>query len=728
MASAFDDMGDRFLLQEIIITTRKRPESQQNTPVAVTTFSSKELQESGVSDISQIGTSAPNMTFNHTASGYGGTNAAVVFIRGIGQSDFYPHIDPGVGIYLDGVFISRTTGAVLDTIDIEQVEVVRGPQGTLFGKNTIGGAINLTSKKPQDELGGELDITIGEANRHDVRGSIDLPISDAVKTRLTLASFQRDGYIKSLSDGTEFGDVDSLSGRFSLAWMPANDVDVDLALDFSRKREESSGSTLLRVAPGTTLADGTTVFIHNNYVAQDLVATLGPRAFYNDQYITGNPYKTYATGDRSQSDLDIFGASAVVDWDAAAWLAVKSITALRIADVAVYRDADGSPLNIVDFPTVIDQKQYSQEFQFSGKTYDERLNWLVGLFFLKEDIYFDGSVNINFVNIDNSADVGVTSYAIFSQSTYDLTDRLSITAGLRYTYEEKTNDTRIFTIGPNFSNPISPPVGTVLLDDDAKVTFHETTPAISIDYNISKNLMTYFSISNGFKSGGFSQRIAFPRQQAPSFAPETVTSYEVGLKWTGFDQRLRLNAAAYFTDYKDLQVVVFNQIEPINENAGAAEIKGAELELTALFTERLRFTSAFGYTDAKYTEIDSGTLISLDNKLAYTPEWTVNASISYTLPVMEIGELILRADWSYRSKVYFDALNSPDLVQDSYDLFNASVIFNTTDEDWQVRLCARNLTDEAYLVTGFSDLPTNGYSDGTYARPKEWALSISRRF
>lgn len=723
-----------YAIEEVVVTARKRVESLQETPLAVTTFSPTEMAERGFSDISQISESTPGLTFNTTAANSGSSNAAVIFIRGIGQSDFYPQIDPGVGIYLDGVYISRTTGGVLDVVDISQVEILRGPQGTLFGKNTIGGAIVVNTKKPASSFGGGIELLLGADNRRDLKASLNLPISDAILSRWSLSSLARDGYVTSQYDGSEYGDVDSLSARGLITWDVSDSLSLDLSGDITKKREASAGSVLLNVANGSHPGDGTSAFVWNTLVAPTLPGGASGANLFNQQWLSNDPYKNYADGQLSRSNLDLWGAAATLNWAISESLEFKSISAFRSSDSDTLRDGDGSPLTILHPATLIEQEQFSQEFQLSGD-YDG-LNWLLGLFYMKEDIYYDMPVDIAFVATENHGDVANESRAIFAQGSYRITDKLNLTAGVRYTEDDKSNDTVVKTrsnpgfvaAGPGVIGGALPvPPGIPLLIDSASETFKQTSALLTVDYSVSDEFMLYASYSEGFKSGGFSQRIAFPRAKAPSFGPELVTSYEAGFKYSGWQNRLRLNGAAYFVDYEDLQVVVFNQIEPINENAGEAEINGLELELLLLPSENLEISSSLGYTNAKYTQIDPGSLINKSNDLAYTPLKTASISAIYTLALNdELGKIKFRMDWSYRDDSFFDALNT--VKQDAYDLINAAIIYTSADENWQLILSGKNLTDEEYLIAGFSDLPTSSFADGSYARSRQWGLSAKYQF
>ncbi|EQB29894.1 TonB-dependent receptor [Sphingobium ummariense] len=474
---------------------------------------------------------------------------------------------------------------------------------------------------------------------------------------------------------------------------------------------------------------GPTVF--NTVIAPTLVPTLGPRAFYNDQYITGDFYSTYGDFNRSKSNLDVWGLGLTANWKVADWLSIKSITAYRTSKSDNDRDGDGSPLVILGPATLIDQKQFSQELQFSGETANRRFKWIAGLYYLRESIDFVAPVNISFVDTDNRAIIENRSYAAFGQASFSVTDRLRVTGGLRYTRDKKRNAPTIIAtrlIDPATLTPVPPQALPIpfLISDESR-TDSKVTPAATIDYKFSDDVFGYFTYSQGFKSGGFSQRIAFPRQKAPSFDPETVKSYEAGLKLELLDRRLRLNTAAFYTDYSNLQVIIFNNVEPQTQNGGAATLKGVEFEMQSRPVDGLSVNFSAGYLDAKYDSINPGTLIPANAKLAYTPEWTLSGSIAYEAQT-SIGTITPRLDWSYRSAVRFDALNTPELVQPGYHLLNANLTYVDPSEKWRVALGVTNLTNRHYLVGGFSDLPATGFVDGTYARPREWYLTVRRNF
>lgn len=749
--SALEAQG---VIEEVTVTVRRREERLQDAPVAVTAISAAQLDQRDVLDISGIAQIVPNLTFNSTTGNSGSSNAAVVFIRGVGQDDFFPTIDPGVGIYLDGVYVSRTLGAVLDTVDLQQVEVLRGPQGTLFGKNTIGGAIQLTTRRPDDTFGGSMEVTTGRFERLDVKASVDLPIGDKLRTRLSVARLNRDGYVTiverqpngsiAATDAPKLGDINSLSSRFTAEWLASDALTATFSADYTRKREESAGTTLLSTAPaiaGPTPGSidvnaslGTIGGFHNFIaaIADGCSPLAGGNPFdqanpacFNNQWITGDPYTTFYDPARSRSDLDLWGVSAILDWRGSGF-GFKSISAFRTTTSQFLRD-DNTPLLLLELETKSRAEQLSQELQFSGEAMSDRLQWLVGLYYLNEKVRYRNPACFSFVCAPTNTDLDTDSYAIFTQETFAFTDRLNVTLGARYTREEKTSHPDNFYIDSGFGLPPFPnpnPNPLTILDTPASLSFNKFTPQASLDFHWSGDIMTYVSVSKGFKSGGFQQRLIAPRLEQPTFGPEELDSYEIGLKANGLDRRIQANLAVFYSEYHDLQITVFNpgNIEPLQVNGGEAEIKGFELELAAVPTARFSTSLAIGLVDTEYTRLAPAATIPPNAKLPFTPEWTVSGNTDYVIANSAMGSWNLHVDGSYRSKTYFNATNSPDIAQAGYTVANAAVSFEATDERWLISLGCTNLTNKAYLLSGFSDLGASTLGDGVYSRPREWSV------
>ena len=453
-------------------------------------------------------------------------------------------------------------------------------------------------------------------------------------------------------------------------------------------------------------------------------------ACFNAQFLTGDSYSTNATG-RSQSDLDAWGASLTIAAEFGENLTFKSITAYRDTEALGFRDGDNTPHVIAQTQDTWEHDQLSQEFQLGGSAFGDALDWIVGLYYFEEQ-----GTNLNFVNfapilIQSGGSVDNDSTALFSQATWHVSDAFSVTGGLRYTDETKRFDPDQFVIQDRNPNPAARlPTGFPLVPpNEVSTSISETTPYLNLAYRWSEDVMTYVTYSEGFKSGGFTQRVFPPLPATPSFRPEFVKSYEAGAKITGFDQRLRFNAAAFFTDYTDLQVLALIGVAPTTQNAAEAEIQGFELEVSARPVAELTLDAGIGYVDAEYTTIGAQVVgLTPSSEFAQIPEWTGNASVAYRFGLGGGSTLTPRLDWSYHSDVFMDALNTPALHQASYDLLGASLTWASADERWQVRLAGQNLTDERYFTSGFADLPVSGIAEVVIARPLEWSLQFQYNY
>nr|WP_166178595.1 TonB-dependent receptor [Altererythrobacter segetis] len=748
-------------LETIVVTARKREENLQDTPISISAFSSDTLNSRQVTNIAEIGNFAPNVSFEKGAASSGSSFVLTTFIRGVGQSDFNLTIDPGVGLYVDGVYVSRSVGALLDTADVQSVQVLRGPQGTLFGKNTIGGAIVVTSKKPSSSFEAEAEATTGRYNRADFRGMLNVPVSDILKLRATVSYQSRDGYVKRLVDGEKMGNQNSLAGRLQALIEPSSNFSILLSGDYTHTREEALPTTLLAVN-GSTDPSLNLFSQFYNWVAAPIAAghpplticgapgvpapTSDPRC-YSSRWITGNNYTTNASAPNT-SDLDLWGVSAVMDWDIGV-ANLKSITAYRKLSSHFFLDNDSSPLHVLEASNDYYQKQFSQEFQLTGKAFDDRLNWLVGLFYLKEKGTDRNHLIASLADFLSGGFVDNDSYAAFAQGTYKLTDALSVTLGGRYTDEtkrflpdqlitlDKTGGSILFlsrlfipdlTLNPNGDRILPPIWGTT--------RSKEFTPSVSVDYRLTPDVLGYVSYSKGFKSGGFTQRVFPPLPQVPNFNPEFVTSYEAGIKTEFFDHRLRVNAAAFLAHYNGLQITVFDPsgalfggATPTTRNAGRARIQGFELETETRLAEWLLLNGDLGYTDAKYVEVSPlATEVTLNSKLPYVPKWTATGGVTIGSFELPFGKISFRGDVSYKGSQFLTANNTPVLFQKAVTLVSASASISDQDEHWTLSAGVTNLTNEKYLTAGYESLGAAGFAEGTYSRGSEWFLRLRYRY
>jgi len=740
---------DSFVLEEITVTARKRSENLQDTPISVAVFSGEELEARQVNTVGDLGRFIPNVSLEQGSSISGSSSSITAFIRGIGQTDFNLTIDPGVGLYVDGVYVSRSVGALLDTMDLEQIQVLRGPQGTLFGKNTIGGAIVLTSRRPSDYFELTAEATTGSYNRADGKLTVNVPVSDIIKLRFAGSVQTRDGYVRRLSDGGRQGNKNSMSGRFQALIEPTSDLAILFSFDGTRMREQVIATTLVAVDENAQFP-----FIFNKIVNPGVCGAPGTPTpkndlCYTDRWITGDPYSTWASGP-NYSDLDLWGAALTVDYDLGN-VSIKSISSYRDLSSRFYLDVDQSPLVIDETGNDYDQRQFSQEFQISGSAFNDRLKYLFGLYYLNEkgtDVN-----NLRFVIADfvSGGSVNNDSYATFSQATMEITDRLNVTLGARYTSETKRFTPNQFIaqdntggnllllslcfvrtvpiIPPNptcIAEPTLNPNGNLILPTAKRTTkANEFTPAVTVDYKLTDDVLAYASYSKGFKSGGFTQRVFPPEPETPAFDPEFVNSYEFGLKTELFNRRVRLNTAAFYTDYSNLQVIVADGIAPKVRNAGKARIKGFEAEVEIAATDRIRFQGGIGYTDAEYLSISPlAAPITVTSKLPNAPKWTATSNLTVEAFEADWGGLTLRGDWSYKSGSFKEAVNDFRTFQPAYSLFGASATLSFADDTMQLSAGVTNLTNERYLLTGYNNIGVQGHVEVTFARPREWFLRL----
>tara|TARA_R110001599_G_C12276844_1_gene662667 strand:+ start:16703 stop:19057 length:2355 start_codon:yes stop_codon:yes gene_type:complete len=729
-------------LEEIIVTARKIEENLQETPISMSVFTAAQIDSFGFNDLTDIGRFSPNVVFDQGTGNTGSSNNTQYFIRGVGQVDFLFTSDPGVGIYIDDVYLPRVTGSMLDLIDLERIEILRGPQGTLFGKNTIGGAIIVISKGPDGELNGTATVTAGTRDRIDAKGAINFPlIENQLSGRLSVSTRNQDGYVKRvLMGGEETGNVNSDAVRGQLRWTPENDWDIVLAGDYTRGREEAIANELLTVDTAAPVLQLWNLLVAPSY---------GPGIAYDERYLSPD-WKSQATGP-NYSDIDDWGVSLNITKQFANNLQFKSVTAYRDTEAKFGIDVDYSPLTYMQTSNDNDHDQVSQEVQLSGDGFGSRLNWVSGIFYMHEsatDVFdldlaaglydalealpagiipgLGGVGNPVHVSLDLDATIfdaiKIDSYAAYTQGTFDTTDKLSLTVGVRYTDEKKDFTTMMIR---NASGVTSVP------KTELSASWDATTPHAAIQYQWTADVMSYVSASRGFKSGGFNGR-ALSVNEIDEFDPEYVWSYEVGLKSQWFGRRLMANLAVFHNDYSDIQLTSIRDVQglvvAVTENAGEAEMEGFELEIAAQPTERLLIRGGLGYLDAKYTNLDPGATVTLDSELVKTPDWTGSLSVDYTWPLGDMGTLTFGGDMSYRSSHYNEPTNLAILEQDSYTLLGAHARLKSSGEDWSLTLFGTNLTNERYMTNGIQALGSLGTADAAYGRPREWGLTLSASF
>jgi len=793
-------------IEEIIVTARKREEPLQKTPVAITAFSGDDLESLQVDNVSQAAEFAPNLVFDSGAPVSGSSATASIFIRGIGSSEFSLGTEQGVGLYVDGVYLARSVGGVLDLVDVESLQVLRGPQGTLFGRNTVGGAILIQSARPAEELGGSIRFTTGDDTRADLKASVDVPFGSTLRSRFSFLRTLRDGYVENLDGGEDLGSDNAFTGRGVLEWTPSDRVSFSLAADYTRERESAAPHVLLALPEGlqpmlddagmptglfTNFAidprpqsewdESTSYFeIYSNgrmgITCGNRDVSMGDGVLddcIDQDYILG-PYRTYggystrrqvfedqiAQPYENASDLDVRGVALTAEFELGG-ATLKSITAFRDLDGYWPRNADHSAAPGLETKNEFEQEQLTQELQLLGTAFGDSLDWILGLYYLDEEgEHLDDVGFPNFI-FRSGGIFTIETWAAFAQGAWRMGERWELTAGARYTSEEKTydpDDNQVIraslsaNLFPDMDDsttieqqrdrlradilagqfPLIPVQfqPALVSNNTPNLDITETTPYVSLSFDVAENFLTYISYSRGYKSGGYEQRVAPPPAPAPRFLPEFADVYEFGFKSTIFGGSMRFNGAVFYTDYEDMQISLTDGSAPTISNAGDATIQGFELEAAWLPSPALRIDAALGYLDAGYDSVHPRAVASgvqLDNDLPNVADLNFSLSASYEFGLVNGGALTPRVDFSYRSDVANDAANTPELKQDAVNLLNASLAYTSPGERWSLVAAGRNLLDEEYLVTGLAD-PIVGYVEGIYARPSQWSLSLKVSF
>ncbi|PWG03240.1 TonB-dependent receptor [Sphingosinicella humi] len=690
----------------IVVTARRREENLLDVPIAVTAYSGEELAMQGALDITEISDTTPNVTLEASR---GTNNTLTAFIRGVGQQDPVAGFEAGVGIYLDDVYLNRPQAALLDIYDVERIEILRGPQGTLYGRNTIGGAVKYVTARLPDDPSVRVRATLGTYEQADLIVGLSTPITDSFRVGATAARLSRDGFGKNLTTGLDNYNRDIWAGRLAAELDVGDAVELRIAGDYTEDRSDPRGGH--RLIPG--LVSGTPVL---DDVFDSRGALLDP-----------------------EQKVKAGGVSAHLDVEMSDTLTLRSISAWRADESGSPIDFDALPAVDVDVPAVYKNDQLSQEIQL---VYDDgRLAGLLGGYYLDANAETVFDVRLpNTVTALTFGDVDTKTFAIFADATYDLTEQLSVSLGGRYTWDERTSDIlrQVFIGG---GSPFFGGGGTLFLvqsDFTGSADFEEFTPRASISFKPTPDHNLYASYSKGFKGGGFDPRgvsTAAPDLDGDgtvdadevfdfmSFEPETVDSYEIGWKASLLDRRLNFSLAAFHADYEDVQVpgsvgAVINGQQTfigVTTNAGKARFQGIEFEGAARLAEdfatqgdSLGFNWALGYINADYKQfIDARGIDVADRReIQNTPKWTASGTLNYGTPV-GAGMLNLIGTLSYRSKTHQFELPTPMLDQPGYALWDASIVWTADDDRWSIGLHGKNLTDKEYIVSGYNFLRQN---------------------
>lgn len=724
-------------VEKVTVTARRTSENIQKVPASVSSFSERGLDRLGATEVTGLQGAVPNANI---APGRGSSNATNIYIRGVGQPDALQTFDPAVGVYVDDVYLSRIRGTQFELLDIERLEVLRGPQGTLYGKNTIGGALKVVTRRPDQTSRGVASLTVGSYGELVGNGTISGGLSDTVAGSASLLIGSRDGYVENPVTGADYNDRSVTAGRVKLAWDPSDDFNLDLSVDYA---DEDAALVLGQATSTLTTILGAPLLV--------LPAT-PPEFNYKAQPTTGLPNSTTMTH---------WGGSANMSWDFAEAWTLRSITAYRELQNRDFIDIDATPLELGDVLVDVDQNQTSQEFQllYQGS------NWKLvsGLYYLRENVtshqeaYADDFVTgffgaTSFLRTVDD-DLQTTSWAAFANAVFAVSDTVNLSAGIRYTEENK----EYFRTTSTFSNqPLL--VGTFAFSREE--TWENVTPMVSVDWQASENTLLYARYASGFKSGGFNGRANNAGEEQP-YDPETLDSYEIGLKTDWADGKVRTNLSAFYNDYTDFQArvsrLVTSPSQPVPAidfaviNAGGLDIRGAELEVLAYPVPELRLDAAIGYLDAEYSEFfevrnlanpapPPATLPTVVDRSfqtpAFSPEWTMRFGGSYEWSLGNSGSVTLGASARYRSDMALAVDNSniftqalfPGMWQDAYWLYDAQLVWANESDTLLAGIYARNLSDEVYKTDAQEFSSVGGIRTAYYGAPRTVSFKVTVRY
>lgn len=695
-----DSEGPAAAVEDIVVTAQRREQRLQDVPLAVSAFSMESLEDGKVESLLNLDGKVPNVVLAPVGA-Y--PFASAFYIRGLGYADVESSFEPSVGVELDGVYLSRNVGAVQDFFDIGGVTILRGPQGTLYGRNTIGGVVSVQSRRPSFDFGARAQATFGSNGRQELRAGVEgALIEDQLAGKFSFLTKTYDGYIKNY-DGRDMGAQDVTSMRGALLWTPTASFDATLIVDYTKDK-------------------GTGTAFENASLPSMVLPGFGEPADTD-----GDPFLSHV-GDDIFSDLEALGVTLNANWDLGP-VKLTSITGYRKTDTEVLSDFDGTPTPFMTVHRDETHDQFSQELRLASNT-DGPLTYVVGAYYMTQE--YDIATG-QFGTVFGSPTAGSTiytqqkadSWAVFGQADYEVLPGLTVTAGGRYSKEEKT-----FTTQPLFYPNA----------ETFEASFDDFSPKVGVSYKWSDTLMTYAQYSRGFRAGGFNGRAGSFLAVGP-YDSETVDSYEVGVKSDLFDRRLRLNAAVFTSDYQDMQQSV-QQLIPgtlINQtlvaNVGAATISGFEAEATALLTDVFTISASVGYLDASYDEFmaDLGDGLGVIDRtylpMPYAPKWSNSVTFNYK-DDFDFGRVTAQASVRHMTDMYtsFSTLNATtDLtMRQSNTVVDGSLSLELPDGRWRVSLWGKNLTDELVINNTFG--VGNLLASRVYQPPREIGVDLSLTF
>ncbi|MBY0509272.1 MAG: TonB-dependent receptor [Rhodospirillaceae bacterium] len=713
----------RLQIEEVVVTAQKREQNLADAPISITAFTSTQIENAGLGDLSEIGHFTPGLYWNNI-----NVSKPQVFIRGLGTTAFDAGSDPSVAVFLDDTYIARFAGMSMEMLDIERIEVLKGPQGTLYGRNSAGGAVKVITQSATDTLTAKLQTSVGNYDSVDLQGTVSGPINDNIKGRLSVMSRNSDGYVDIVGTPRDGFDTNRDMVRGKLEFALSDSTSLVVSADYGRVREgmwamENSGQRIAQKHPS-------------------IAVTPTPGKFNEAYDFNGYQHSTtWGANARLESDL--------------AFANFTSITSFRNSKLDEMNDFDASAADSIRRQFAEDSDAFQQELRLSSPDGGGPLTWVGGVYFFHENVDRLGQF---FVGRDNQFAIGIgpfpgnggrpfssldtrtiknTSVAVFGQATYAVLTDLNLTAGARYSYDKKTMARSATTVGapatgvnPFLSAPFTATAGK---------SWDSIDPAVIVDYHVADNAMLYGSYKLGYKAGGFQTDPVINAAAAQViFNPETTESFEVGFKTDWLDRRLVLNGAAFLNNYDNLQFLRTISLgggafASLIDNVAKARAKGFELEVTALPFEGLSLSVGYAYLHSAYRTFVASDGRNLSGRqTSRSPESSLNFDASYAHPIGE-GLLTFHTHVNYTSSYWFEGAGfAPYSLSKAYALVDGRISYDTADEQWRISLWGKNLTNQPYrthnITIVIAPSPLTVASMDTYGRPRTFGVEVAWRY
>ncbi len=735
----------QMLMDEVIVTAQKRAQSAQDVGISITAFSRSQLEAMGYTNAQEVTAMAAGVS---TLQPNGEANYSIG-IRGVANNDFTTNVESPVAIYVDEVYISQMSGAGFMLFDVERVEILRGPQGTLFGRNATGGLVHYVTTKPGPEFGGYGSVTYGSFDRIKVQGAVNTPINDKLAVRTSFSTHQGGGYVTNrLQPDRDLNNANESAGRVQLLFSPNEEVDLLLNARFGEQdirtgffenvSSENPDGVLTPTIPNTTL---------NGFLDND-----------------GDPFSGEFDSP-GRNKLDTYGFSGTLNWDFG-WAELTSITDFQSVERNYIEDSDASPVKFFNFFLTTDAEQYSQEIRLGGE--QDNFKWVGGFFYMDLEVSdtngaiapglmeaFFGPIDvIGFNGIRNPYVANTETWSLFGQVEYEVTDQMTLIGGFRYIDEDKDFFYRdvLFLFPDTSVNGLDPnaiEIGDALTPFTGERKDTNWSARVQANYQANEDLLIYASWNRGVKSGGFNAPLlptdVFVTDEFITYDPEELDAFEVGFKWDFADGKARLNGSVYYYDYNNYQAFAIIGLDTFTLNADA-ENKGFELELQLNPVEGMDVQFGIAYIDADVTNVP-GITIDVETPLGtvnairpgatvspvQTPKWNLNGLIRHEFPVAT-GAIAIQVDGQYRDEHTFGLLETEALTEDGYFVGNASISYLPEDQNWSLRFFVKNFTDEEYLLQTFDLSGTLenggifGLTEQYFAPPRTWGANISFEF